>query len=455
MKQYAHLQTPIDDIRSPGFNLLGDHFHPIVALAAPFFRMAPTPVTLLVIQALLTALSVIPVSRAATVLLGVSPGRMIGAAYGFSWGLQAMIDFDFHELAFAVPLLACSLSALVRRKPWGAVLWALPLVFVKEDQGFTVAAIGLVLMAYAWKARARARRANDGTDLTGTTRTGTRRALRDFAATPLAGFLLAVWGIGWSFAAILVIIPHFNMYHQYDYWSIGGVVGGSGNSQSVLALPGQLITGSGEKLGTLALLLLPVAFLALRSPVALVAVPDLFLRFISTSSSYWGLDYHYNAPLMPIVFIAAIDGLARLRAGQAAGRRYHGLAAATVRYAPPSMVVIAIVLAFWFPLHNLWNPQTYTITGHVQAERAAMARVPDGTTVEASVTMAASLAARDDAFAFGAPGDPAPRYIVFDDSVSIYNAKSVNAAGYVRRLHPGASYRQIFLADDVYVFRRT
>ena len=67
---------------------------------------------------------------------------MIGAAYGLSWGLQQMIDFDFHEIAFAVPLLACSLSALLRGRTRAAVLWALPLVFVKEDQGFTVAAIG-------------------------------------------------------------------------------------------------------------------------------------------------------------------------------------------------------------------------------------------------------------------------------------------------------------------------
>ena len=47
----------------PGFNLLGDHFQPIVALVAPFFRLFPTPVTLLVAQALLTAVSVVPVCR--------------------------------------------------------------------------------------------------------------------------------------------------------------------------------------------------------------------------------------------------------------------------------------------------------------------------------------------------------------------------------------------------------
>ena len=147
VRQLADLHAPVVAIRGPGFNLLGDHFQPIVALVAPFFRLFPTPVTLLVAQALLTAVSVVPVCRAARALLGTGVSRVIGVAYGFSWGLQQMIIFDFHEIAFAVPLLACSLSALVRRRPRAAAAWALPLVFVKEDQGLTVAAIGLVMIA--------------------------------------------------------------------------------------------------------------------------------------------------------------------------------------------------------------------------------------------------------------------------------------------------------------------
>ena len=182
VQQLAHLHAPVVTIRGAGFNLLGDHFQPIVGLVAPFFRLFPTPVTLLVAQALLTAVSVVPVCRAAQALLGTGVSRAIGAAYGFSWGLQQMIIFDFHEIAFAVPLLAFSLSALVRRRPRAAVAWALPLVFVKEDQGLTVAAIGLVMVAMAVRARARGGRdgpaavPGDGAGPGGWRRTGGRRA---------------------------------------------------------------------------------------------------------------------------------------------------------------------------------------------------------------------------------------------------------------------------------------
>ena len=118
-------------------------------MIAPFFRLFPSPATLLFFQALFAAVSVFPVVTAATALTGRSSGRLIGFAYVFSWGLQQMIDFDFHEVALAVPLLAFSLSALVRRRPGAAIAWAAPLVFVKEDQGFTLVAVGALLAASA------------------------------------------------------------------------------------------------------------------------------------------------------------------------------------------------------------------------------------------------------------------------------------------------------------------
>ncbi len=455
VKQYAHLHAPIVDVKAPGFNLLGDHFHPIVALVAPFWLLAASPVTLLVAQALLMALSVIPVSRGASELLGRTASRWIAVAYAFSWGLQTMAWFDFHELAFAVPLLALSLSALVRGRIRATVLWAMPLVLVKEDQGFTVAAIGLLLLGSAWTARRRARQAAT------VQAAGSREELSQpagLAGRWWPGLLLVVWGIGWSVITIELIIPHFNPGHIYSYWGEGGVVGG--NNQGWSALPGQLVHGYPGKLETLLQLLLPVAFLALRSPVGLVAVPNLVLRFINTNSNYWGPWYHYNAPLMPILFIAAIDALRRFREAEAAAEgaespRHRRLVAGAIRYAPVAMAAIAVVLAFRFPLNQLWNPQQYTTTPVIQAEKTAIGRVPAGTTVEASTAVAASLAARDDTFLLDTPGDPAPRYIVFDDNANPWAPKQANAARYIRRLHPKAAYQQIYLANGVYVFRRS
>ena len=450
VRQLAHLRAPVVNIRGTGFNLLGDHFQPIVGLIAPVFWIFPSAATLLVVQALLTAVSVIPVSRAAAARLGTGAGRLIGAAYGLSWGLQQMIDFDFHEIAFAVPLLACSLSALLRGKVRAAALWALPLVFVKEDQGFTVAALGIVIVVMSLT------RAGEGGQAPG------GRALGGQYRSALGwGALLTVWGLAWSLLAIAVIIPHFNPLHQYPYWSDGGVLSPGGAHPSPPSVLAQLGHSYVPKLRTTLLILLPVVFLALGSPLALVALPSLALRFVSTNPAYWGSGYHYNATVMPIVFIAAIDTLARIRAYRAppgaAGiqpRRARWLDLAAIRIVPGLMLVIAVALAGQFPLSNLWQPQTYQISPHVRGEDAAMARVPAGTTVEATLTMLAPLAARDDTYWIGNAGNPAPRYIVFDELDSGWNPSPSNPLTFVEQRHPGATYRQIYLNDFVYVFRR-
>jgi uncharacterized membrane protein len=458
--QIAHLHAPVVAIRAPGFDLLGDHFQPIVALVAPFFRLFPTPVTLLVAQAALTAVSVVPVCRAARVRLGTGVSRVIGAAYVFSWGLQQMIIFDFHEIAFAVPLLACSLSALLRRRLRAAVAWALPLVFVKEDQGLTVAAIGLVMIGVAIGIQARRGWDGGAGDTAGL---GDGAGLGDRAGAGVwarAGAVLVLWGLAWSVLAITVIIPHFDPAHHYAYWSDGGVIAPGGHL-SAGGLLAQFTRAGPEKLRTTALVLLPVAFLALRSPLATVAVPGLALRFLSTNSSFWGTQWHYSATLMPIAFVAAIDGLARIEAGAARRRatRSQGQAARSqrtqaARYAAVAMAGIAAVLAFRFPLAGLWNPGTYEISPQVRAEREAIAVVPAGTTVESTLTMLAPLAARDVTFWIGTTGNPVPRYIVYDAASSGYAHPPTDILGFFDTRYPGVSYQAIFKADDVYVFRR-
>ena len=264
---------------------------------------------------------------------------MIGAAYGLSWGLQQMIDFDFHEIAFAVPLLACSLSALLRGKVRAAAVWALPLVFVKEDQGFTVAAIGILIVIMSLTRSGRGDRDPGGRDRGAQDRAAQDRGAQDRGAHDRGGWnrhalgwgvLLTVWGLGWSLLAIAVIIPHFNPLHQYPYWTDGGVLGPGGVHPSTASVLTQFGHSYLPKLRTTLLILLPVAFLAVGSPLALVALPSLALRFVSTNTAYWGSGYHYNATVMPIVFIAAdrhagpdprVPGPARPGARQPAAER--------------------------------------------------------------------------------------------------------------------------------------
>ena len=468
VKQYAHLRAPVADVRGAGFNLLGDHFSPIIALIAPFFLIAPSPITLLVVQALLTAVSVLPVSWAAADKLGRRAGAAIGAAYGFSWGLQQMINFDFHEIAFAVPLLAFSLSALIRGRTRAAVVWALPLVFVKEDQGFTVAAIGvLMIIITRWQAApGRATAGQDGSRSDGQARASARTAI-------IGGQLLIVWGIAWSVLAITVIIPHFNPAHHYQYWSYGGGLSPGGHL-SAAGIVHQFFTSWPVKLQTTLLLLLPTVLIAVWSPLALAALPSIVLRFLGTNPSFWGTQWHYNATVMPILFLAAVDAIARIRArrrrpaataatetaetGVAAGRRGSWYAAVLTeidRHGAAAMLAVGVALIFQFPVGSLLTPATYRISPYVADANAAMAKVPDGATVTTTLDLLAPLAVRTDTFWIGNSGNPATKYIVFDGTDSGYSPEPANVPALVASQHPGITYNVTYDTGGIYVFRRS
>jgi uncharacterized membrane protein len=470
VKQYANLHAPIVDIRMAGFNLLGDHFSPAVAVLAPFFRVFPSPAMLLVAQALLAAASVFAVGQAAREKLGVGPGRVIAIAYGFSWGLQQLIQFDFHELALAVLLLAFSLSALARGRVRAAVWWALPLVFVKEDQGFTVAAIGVYLIVSGLRAAGPAPDVGVSGGQKGLADRGRADVFNDPGGwrRTAAGQFLLVWGSVWSYLAIGVIIPHFNPAHHYYYWNDGGIFAPGGNL-SVTGVLDQLAHAWPDKLLTVVMLLLPTAFTAVGSPLILIALPSLLLRFMSTNSAFWGTYWHYNATLMPILFIAAIDALARIEASARAQDGLAGLAewasgrhgprravlAGARRYGAAMMLAVTLPLAFQFPLNNLWNAGTYRISPNVASADAAMAKVPDGATVLTTLDLLAPLAARTDTFWIGNGGNPVTEYIVFDGSDSDYNPAISDVPAFVDRLYPPNTYTVIFHSGDVYVFRRT
>lgn len=404
IKQYAHFHAPVVDLKGAGFNLLGDHWHPLLAILAPLWWLAPSPVTLLVAQAACTALSVIPVYRAAAYRLPRGEARIIAAAYGFSWGLAELNWFDFHEVALAVPLLACALSALVCGRTWAGVWWALPLVMVKENLGFTVAGIGLVLLLQRrWR----------------------------------PGALLAVWGIGWSLVEVLVLIPHFNPHGVYPYWDRGPTMA-------------TLAAGAEWKLPTIVLILLPTVGLALRSPLAAVAVPPVALHMISSNHTYWLAGSHHNATVTPIVFCAAVDGLARLRAARIDGTASRLGVWFAVR-GPAMMAAVAVAMVFQSPLANLWHSSTWQVTPGARAVEAAQALIPPGKVVDSTIRGDDRLVPRDDVLSWDRQN--VPDYILFDQAPDTpwpwLVPPSVPATWF-----PGTTYRTVFHRGSVWLFER-
>ncbi|WP_332643370.1 DUF2079 domain-containing protein [Aeromicrobium sp.] len=357
VRGYAHFGAPTIDVRGAGFNQLGDHFSPILVLIAPFYRLFPSAQTILIAQAVLLAISVAIIAALAIRQLGTVIGVAIGVAYGASFGLLAAVEVDFHEVAFAAPLLALAGAAYVERRFDAVVLWSLPLMLVKEEFGLTVAVIGGVL----W--------------LAGEHRRG--------AALGAVGLVAGVF-------IVFVLMPSIAPDGSYTH------AGSLGGDRGILPT---LFDEVDRKAATVMLTVAVTGLAALFSPWLLLVLPTFAWRFAGDNAYYWGTEWHYSLVLMPIVFVAMIDGM----------KRWSQLRWATL----PALVVTGLMLVS-SPLVALFDSETYAESPRAEEAREVLALIPKGSSVETDIGLMTHLTTDNTVYWLGTPGNPPPEYVLLD-----------------------------------------
>lgn len=347
----SQFQTPASSIRGYS-NLLGDHFHPVLALFAPLYWVAPAPEAIIAAQALLFAASLAPVYLFLRRRLDARAATALSIAYGFFWGLQRAAAFDVHEIAFAPLFIALAILAMDRERWILFWLMAAALVFVKEDQIPLLTFFGFyMILRRHW----------------------------------LQGACLTVLSLVAFVVVVRVIIPSINDTGQYGY---GGTF--ARILEQPWNLPFLLFTPS-TKLETFVLWLLPFALLPLASPLAILLIPFVLSRFLSDSPIHWGTTFHYAAPVAPILAMSAGDGLARLATyvqnPVARKRIIVGFSTASV--------VLALFLPGNLPFWKLFRPELYRRTDAQQAGYRALERIPASASVVAQGVVVPHLSHRE------------------------------------------------------------
>ena len=312
-KDYAHGRAPIVPIKGDGYNLLGDHFHPILVLLGPVWRLFPTPLALLVVQDLLLAVSAWPLTRLATRLTTRLVATALGLFYVLSWGIQGAAQAQFHEIAFAVPALAWASVAFVERRWTACALWLAPLVLVKEDMGLTLVMAGGAMALRGWQ-DARAGLSDDGDGRPARWRPG--RPVRVWADLPTAvrtGAYVALFGALAFVLTVFVIVPLLSPTGAWQYGLGGNTADGMPAAPSRGTLLDRLFSPE-VKVTTLFMLVCTAGGIGLASPWMTLVLPTLGWRFLADKETYWEWRYwHYNAVLIPIALGALLDVVARLR----------------------------------------------------------------------------------------------------------------------------------------------
>ncbi|MGV9186528.1 DUF2079 domain-containing protein [Arcanobacterium canis] len=389
MEQYSHFSEPIVDIKAPGFNLWGDHFHPILLILTPFYWLAPSGLTLLIAQNFLFALSVIPIAWYVPRLIRYAGyprwiGHALPVSYALSWGIWNAAWSQFHEIAFAVPLLAFGLVAYLRGRLVQAAILIGGLVFVKEDLPLTVIAFAVLAGLRCWLSSRMA------------------KELKLWS-------VLGVWGAVWFVLEIVFFLPAFNTHGQWDY--------AAKVSRPFL----EIATGffvPGIKLVTLVLLVTFGAVVCLRSPLIILTLPTLLWRFAGDTVTYWGWQWHYSATLMPIVILAAADGVAKLRLSSlptASRRRW---------------ISVGIVVSLAATTFVTWTgaPTLIATRSYIRVPKdstAAIAAIPPGARIASDTRHMAYLVPGNTVYFDQTIGDVVPDYwIVSDKSPDVVRSEA-------------------------------
>lgn len=262
---------------------LGSHASPFLYFLLPVYALVPRAQTLLVLDCAALALTAFPAYRIARRRFGTGLSLFCTVCL---LGHPAMMSLahDFHAVTFATPILLWCLYFLESRRavPFLAMLC---LAFLcKENVGMVALAIGAFLVV--------------GRE------------------TRFSGLVAGLLGVLWLVVGIGMIIPmHYGGHHEsmFRFSHLGS------NWMEILASPlarpeafwNLLVSSSAVKY--LTLILFPLAFIPVFAPRHwLLFFPILMQNLLSSHDPMRSGAFHYEALLVPGLFLAFVVGLERL-----------------------------------------------------------------------------------------------------------------------------------------------
>jgi uncharacterized membrane protein len=426
---------------------LAIHFEPIMFPLSLLYLIAPSPKTLQFVQALIVASGAFPAFWIAMRRLR-SPfaGIVFAAAYLLFPTLQAAVTDDFHAVTLSAAFLLFALYFMLSRNNVGLIIACLLALSTKEEIPLDVALIGLSILVLQ------------------------RRARLGWGIVALAMVWLVAELAIMHIASPLGQSPTVARYSQFGA-SPGQV------ALYVLTHPVQVVRDyivSPDRIVYLRTLLAPLAYLPLLAPLTLlIAVPALAINMLSNYAPMYSGIYQYNAEIVPVLIVAAIEGVAALAglgawAGAWARPR---LSAQTLRWQrwqrwaariplQRALMVALTLLVLLFAL-RAQRDHGYTslakgftwpvVTAHVRLANTIIARIPPDASVSAQTDLVPHLSQRHHIYLF--PDHMADADYVFLDVTGGLFPQSLAARVYIdqaQSLLVGGSYH-VVVADDGYL----
>lgn len=395
---YSRLEwMPNTVLRLP--HILGDHFHPILILLAPLYWVWDDARVLLIAQAVLLAGAGIPIFLWAREKLDGVAALAFLTAYLTFWAVLGGSLFDFHELAFAAPIVSGAIYAALTRRT--GLLWICVVLGLLTREDVALTFVGLALFLAVAQRRWQ------------------------------LGAALAAVSAAWFVLAFKVVVPAVagRSYAHWAYSQLGE------DPASALA---HLITNPIDSLRTfftprdkqiaLANLFVPWLGLPLLSPLLLVMLPTLAARFFSDKPSHWASQgFHYSLMLAPIIAFAAVDTTRRIV------QRLEGRAQTVVAIAIALLTLAASLYFSFVRIEPLDELHRYTPPERVADIEACLEAVPPEASVAATSALVPHLTHRRSVFVLDDRPVPRARFLAIDVSTWTFPLDHRDLGRLVRR----------------------
>jgi len=284
------------------------HFSPILFVLLPFYAIYPSAITLLALQSFILALGALPLYLLASELLkSKKAGFVLGIAYLLYPALQGANWFDFHQQAF-IPLLIFSSCYFLVKKSWKLYFTSVLLALMVEEH---VAPIIFLMAVYFLLTSVDMRAAISSIEHLQFSPSLTSKVL----------WITMAMSVIWYFIARYVrqlfpIVSAFsNLYRATSTFQVLGFQG------DILSLPAYVLLNPQLALQALLndfylkffyliFLFAPLLFLSFRSKFCLVALIILAPFLLTNYAPYYMVGAQYALYIVPLVFLAALEGLA-------------------------------------------------------------------------------------------------------------------------------------------------
>jgi uncharacterized membrane protein len=328
------------------------HFRPLLFIILPFYAIAPYPITLFLLQAMVIGLSVWPIFRLASVYL---EGEKPAAVVAFSYMLYPTVlatAWSFFPDVWPITFLAWAFWFEHRGRHLAMLICLVLTLAAKEMMALPLISFGAYLFFLRHKTRW-------GTIIIGT-------------------------GVLWLLLCLYWIIPGFSPEGRYHYFNVYALLGNTlfEMTWKILTQPWVLIPYlfSASAFSYLKGLFFPVAgFPLLGWKILLLCLPVLAQNLLAgipgDMVNRWP-EALWSAPLVPFIFLALLHGLAFL------GKKFQ-----------PDWLKLTLGLLISSALSNTFvsiesHPQIWSNPKLEKAVHELKTQVPKGTVISTNVFLA-------------------------------------------------------------------